>query len=284
MKMTGTGASSFSKGFQRAGFTLIELLVVVAIIALLMGILLPSLGKAREQARRSVCLSNLKEIGSSMFIYEQTWGTLPGPTIPCILDPLFVNSNYWKVSNPNWYNHSMTKADGLLGEVVTNRKTWLCPSSTPMRETAKPATGTYVNRIVGYCYKINNSADTYPTHMFGSWTSTHTEIQKRPKKILALQDGNNKTTNTAKEGSNPATIWMVSDIDGLNFDVGATSTFGMVSPSTLAYGQRPFQPGHSSGEFSTVNTGRNYVYFDGHGEYVTYQRWPNLEKFSSDQQ
>lgn len=54
---------------RRRGFTLIELLVVVAIIALLISILLPSLSRARELAKRSVCASNLRGIGQSMHIY-----------------------------------------------------------------------------------------------------------------------------------------------------------------------------------------------------------------------
>jgi len=52
-----------------SAFTLIELLVVISIISLLMAILLPSLGKAREQARRAACMANLRSIGQSMFIY-----------------------------------------------------------------------------------------------------------------------------------------------------------------------------------------------------------------------
>jgi len=53
----------------RSGFTLIEVLVVVAIIALLIAILLPSLAKARDQARVPVCLSNLKSMGLATQIY-----------------------------------------------------------------------------------------------------------------------------------------------------------------------------------------------------------------------
>lgn len=55
---------------RRKGFTLIELLVVVAIIALLISILLPSLSRARELAKRAVCASNLRGIGQGEHIYS----------------------------------------------------------------------------------------------------------------------------------------------------------------------------------------------------------------------
>ena len=58
---------------QRRGFTLIELLVVIAIIALLMGILLPALSRARKQAKSVVCHNNLKQIGYGVNFYAENF-------------------------------------------------------------------------------------------------------------------------------------------------------------------------------------------------------------------
>lgn len=62
----------------RSAFTLVELLVVIAVLSLLAALLFPSFAKARSQARRTACVSNLKQIGMAFHMYRQDFdGGLP---------------------------------------------------------------------------------------------------------------------------------------------------------------------------------------------------------------
>ena len=58
---------------RRRGFTLIELLVVIAIIAILAAILFPVFARAREKARQTSCLSNVKQTALAMMMYAQDY-------------------------------------------------------------------------------------------------------------------------------------------------------------------------------------------------------------------
>ena len=62
-----------TRSHSRKAFTLIELFVVIAIIAILAAILFPVFARARENARRSICQSNLKQIGIALMQYMQDY-------------------------------------------------------------------------------------------------------------------------------------------------------------------------------------------------------------------
>ncbi len=95
----------FARKSRSVGFTLIELLVVIAIIAVLIGMLLPALGKARKSARQTISLSNVRSIGQSAAAYQNdqkgllplspTWQSRFGPTNPSNLDTNLVGLCTW---------------------------------------------------------------------------------------------------------------------------------------------------------------------------------------------
>src|SRR5438309_2306019 len=95
---------------RRRGFTLTELLVVIAVIAMLMGLMLPAVQRAREAASRLSCANNLKQIGLAMHHYHLTYDTLPsaltrdgddGGTWTVILLPFLEQDNLFRQWNPS---------------------------------------------------------------------------------------------------------------------------------------------------------------------------------------
>jgi prepilin-type N-terminal cleavage/methylation domain-containing protein/prepilin-type processing-associated H-X9-DG protein len=76
----------------RLAFTLIELLVVIAIIALLAAILFPVFAQAREQARKTTCLSNLRQIGTAFHLYTQDYDE----GFPNTGDPYLYAGRHWR--------------------------------------------------------------------------------------------------------------------------------------------------------------------------------------------
>jgi len=110
------------RGGACAGFTLIELLVVVAIIATLLAILLPSLGAAREQAKATVCLSNLKQTGMGFALYGEAYRDL----YPAADDPVNSSPFYWL-----WMGRGFRNFVGpyLVPDInVENPSVLVCPS------------------------------------------------------------------------------------------------------------------------------------------------------------
>lgn len=101
------------RSFRTRGFTLIELLVVIAIIAILAAILFPVFARARENARKSTCQSNLKQIGTAFNMYLQDYDgmhvTYYGGTLLWVekVEPYVKNSGVFLCpSRTGWYTPS----------------------------------------------------------------------------------------------------------------------------------------------------------------------------------
>jgi prepilin-type N-terminal cleavage/methylation domain-containing protein/prepilin-type processing-associated H-X9-DG protein len=115
----------------RLGFTLVELLVVIGIIALLLGILLPSLSKARDSAKKTVCMANLRSLGQCFMVYANDnhgygvfYGGYSSPPPPGTT----YFSQYWFAANINLNTWDISQ--GYLTKYYKNPVFLTCPSAT----------------------------------------------------------------------------------------------------------------------------------------------------------
>ncbi|HOJ39391.1 MAG TPA: DUF1559 domain-containing protein [bacterium] len=144
-----------SAGRKRGGFTLIELLVVVAIISILAAMLLPALSRAREKARGSVCMSNLKQITLAMFLYAQDYEEYFPPTY------YFTASSEigWDFATDDWWT---SNRPGLLGPYLKG-KVFSCPSKAVVKSYDRPYTGyAYNATYIGGGYSVWNGQQDPP--------------------------------------------------------------------------------------------------------------------------
>jgi len=240
--------------WRRTGFTLVELLVVIAIIAMLLAVLLPALGNARESSKAVKCTSNLRQIFLAIQAYADD---NDGIVIP-------MNQVDWRWHDPEtnglWYTNVLNDQgylpaefdDAEVGDVKwTQDSVWACPSLEPQEHDW------------GAGYGLNE----YNVHRYGRRNPDYGgPLQfgdiRRPSEIFSVADSREK-----KEGR-----WV--------------AVLG-IHPPVKDDDPRPIIPWGQEGchEVAPRHSGYvNLVFFDGHAEGYSYRQCEenHLNMFAED--
>ncbi|HSW45498.1 MAG TPA: prepilin-type N-terminal cleavage/methylation domain-containing protein [Phycisphaerae bacterium] len=149
----------FRNATRRRAFTLIEVLVVVAIIALLLAVLLPSLKRARDQARTAVCASNIRTTAQAMYFYTQA------------NSDYFPNSGSWaEAAHPFILRLSRGKAGTSIiygDQQIQDVDIFQCPADVIKAETGEGCTR-YNGVWESYIYRVS--------YLFNPYLPFHSEL------------------------------------------------------------------------------------------------------------
>jgi prepilin-type N-terminal cleavage/methylation domain-containing protein/prepilin-type processing-associated H-X9-DG protein len=229
---------------RKSGFTLIELLVVIAIIAILAAILFPVFARAREKARQTSCLSNLKQLGLAFIMYKNDYDEVNVQyTFPRAGLAQPWNTDDWVNGAPTIGPTGTYSWAIAIGPYIKNSQLFLCPSWPTVQLTrATGCTSHAPMRWMSYGIQLG-----YVTAAGGRW--------------VGAPDGNVNNTNCI----------MINDGCGRFYNCPGHTTHGTCNAT--AGWQDPVNysyqiPPNAGAERQRHNDGINCAFYDGHAKWL----------------
>jgi prepilin-type N-terminal cleavage/methylation domain-containing protein/prepilin-type processing-associated H-X9-DG protein len=219
---------------RQAGFTLVELLVVIGIIALLIAILLPVLGKAREQANSVACLSNLRQIGQALQMYtNQNKDRFPAPA--WINDPEPDDWVYWqKDRNIN---------DSALAPYMTmSPKVLRCPSDEYETHMQTIGSSTDPTDKYTFSYTLNESICNHVNRVNRQPILVRSQIRHSSNKILVVDESSTTIDDGCWYSVGGAAVGSTRNVISIRHNKAAEST----TDQHAGWGNVAYADGHAA--------------------------------------
>ena len=154
---------------SRRAFTLIELLVVIAIIGILASMLMPVFAQARESARKTVCISNIRQLGQALMMYTGDYDEMYPAQDHLYIDPC---CPFWldvAYGVPDWFTSPYANWAQAVYNYVKEKGIYQCKSNkgwTPNSNTQQPGLSYIYN---GYAAGRSNASVTEPSRFVLLW-------------------------------------------------------------------------------------------------------------------
>jgi len=244
---------------KRRGFTLIELLVVIAIIAILAAILFPVFAKAREKARQTTCLSNLKQAGTGVAQYCQDWdGRLP--------DVIQYGSTGSGVIATNWWAGAIVPYMGMGSDPNMTSNVF---GANYMRCPSEPQpSGSNNEWTYGVNYPIAFSISPDPQ---GRWSGNFRDaiIDKLDSGTFLIGDCNGYYSHYGIIYCPGRMAWHGYTTPQTSFGLTVdTDKDGIPDTCTSCVGTYPY-----NGAIFPHSGGANFLFADCHAKWVTMSAW-----------